>query len=131
MTPSEASDRLQFHTEPEEGSFLQMLRPYRGIRDEVLTDVMHCLRACAPMVGANQLPRDLVRAVWAISRLGRSWALHPDGMLRRNDLIAPADQKRLWDFLEDFDSAVMLLLEGVSPHDAGLASDNPKGDAIE
>lgn len=126
MTPNEALERLKFHADPEPGSFLEMLRPYRGVvREEVLTDVMNCLRACAPMVGADQLPRDLVCALWAISRLGRSWALDPGGMLRRNDLIEPADQKRLWDFLEAFDYAVVLLLEGCSPEDSGLASNKP------
>ena len=124
MMPNEALERPKFHADPEEGSFLEMLRPYRGIlREEILTDVMDCLRACAPMVGEDQLPRDLVSALWAISRLGRSWALDPGGMLRRNDVIEPADQKRLWDFLDAFDYAVMLLLEGCSPEDSGLASD--------
>ena len=95
-----------------------MLRPYRGLRVDVLDDVMACLRACAPLLMAPDVPRDLVSAVWGISFLGRSWALDPDGMLRRNHLIADTDRATLSDFLERFDYAVMMLLDGVTEAEA-------------
>jgi len=112
MTAEEAARRLVFHARPEAGSFLEMLRPYRGVRDEVLRDVLAALRAASANLEAEKLPRELVSSLWAISRLGRAWALEPGGMLRRNHLISNADQGKLAAFLDRFDYAVMVLLEG-------------------
>jgi hypothetical protein len=118
MTPAEGAQRLVFHSQPEEGSFLNMLRPYRTLRRDVLADVLDALRACALEVTADTLPRDLVSALWAISHLGRSWGLDPGGMLRRNHLISAADQETLGAFLERFDYAVLTLLEKGTVHEA-------------
>jgi len=112
VTPAEAKQRLLFHSQPEEGAFLDMLRPYRGLRHDVLVDVLDALRASAPEITGDALPRELVSALWAISHLGRSWALDPGGMLRRNNLISAADQETLGVFLERFDYAVESLLDG-------------------
>ena len=112
MTPDEGVERLSFHTQPEPGSFLNMLRPYKGLQDEILADVARSLRACAERFTSEALPRELVSALWALSHLGRSWALEPDGMLRRHRLITEADQAKLADFFSHFEYAVMLLLDG-------------------
>lgn len=130
MTPEEGMQRLAFHTLPEEGSFLEMLRPYRGVREDVLDDVMRALRGCAPMLVADHPPRALVSSLWAISHLGRSWALDPGGMLRRNQLIGDADQTRLAGFLDDLDRAVLMLLEGV-PAEEVFAASEPGGRAAK
>src|SRR5262245_47937090 len=111
MDSDEAVERLRTQAD----IFLEMLRPYCGLRDEVLKDVMDALRNCLPKLREERVSRELVAELWAISRLGRSWALDPGGMLRRNDLIEPADQKKLWDFLEDFDHAVFAQLDGSDP----------------
>jgi len=118
MTPAEGAQRLIFHTLPEEGSFLNMLRPYDGLRHDILADVLDALRACAPKITADAVPRDLVSALWAISHHGRSWALAARGMLRRNNLISADDQKALGTFLERFDYAVYALLERWSVDEA-------------
>ena len=118
MTPEQGMNRLVFHTQPDAGSFLDMLRPYRGLRDDVLEDVMDALRACAPTLSGEQVPQRLVTALWAISHLGRSWALEPDGMLRSNQLISDDDQAKLAAFLQRFEYAVMMLLEGVIEEEA-------------
>jgi hypothetical protein len=112
MTIDEAAKRLAFHVQPEAGSFLYMLRPYQGIRDDILSDVKATLRACAPRFSADNLPRELVHGLWAISYFGRAWALEPEGMLRRNGLITDGDQRKLAGFLEHFDYAVAMLLDG-------------------
>ena len=117
MTPDEGIERLIFHTRPEPGSFLNMLRPYKGLQDEILADVARSLRACAERFTTEVLPRELVSAAWALSHLGRSWALEPDGMLRRNRLINEAAQAKLADFLSQFEYAVMMLLDG-APEEA-------------
>ncbi len=118
MTPEDAAKLLIFHSTSQPGGFLAMLRPYRGLRVELLDDVMASLRACAPLLMAPDVPRDLVSAVWGISFLARSWALCPEGMLRRNHLIADADLVTLSDFLERYDYAVMMLLDGVTEAEA-------------
>jgi hypothetical protein len=114
MTPEEGTRRLVFHASPEPGSFLAMLQPFRGLDDEVLEDLDAALRACGGRLSEAHLRRDLVSAVWIISRLGRLLAIDPGGQLRRNGLIPPADQARLAAFLARFDEAVMRLLEGTA-----------------
>jgi hypothetical protein len=118
MSVDEGMKRLMFHAQPEEGSFLHMLRPYRGLRQEVLNDVLNALRASAPMLFNEVLQRELMSALWAISHLGRSWALPPDGMLGRNQLISETDREALGQFIEQFDYAVMTLLDGGSVDEA-------------
>lgn len=125
MTPDQGMNRLVFHSQPGAGSFLDMLRPYRGLQYEVLRDVMDALRACAPKLSEEQLPRALVSALWGISHLGRSWALEADGMLRRNQLITDSDRANLAAFLEGFEYAVTMLLEGV-PGKEAFAADGGK-----
>lgn len=118
MTPDEGIERLIFHTYPGPGSFLDMLRPYCGLRVEVLEDVRAALRASASKISAENLPRGLVDALWSISYCGRGWALGPEGMLRRNDLISDSDRSKLEAFLDRFDYAVYALLEGSSEDEA-------------
>ena len=112
MTCDEAIERILFHARPEPGAFLEMLRPYHGLRDEVLVELKACLRTAALRFVDRTLPRELVSALWAISYFGRLWALEPDGMLRRNCLISDNDLARLRAFLDHFDYAVAILLEG-------------------
>jgi len=112
MKPSDATKRLIFHAQTVEGSFLNMLRPYRGLHDDVLDDVLVALRGSATIISAESVPRDVASALWAISYFGRLWALAPAGMLRRNELISEADQIKVAAFLERFDYAVLTLLEG-------------------
>jgi hypothetical protein len=111
VTADEGMQRLVFHTTPSPESFLGMLRPYGGLRQEVLADVSDALRASAPKMSGELFPRELASAVWAISYYGRCWALAPNGMLRANRLITDADLNRLSNFLEWFDYAVMTLLD--------------------
>ncbi len=125
MTPDQGMNRLMFHAQPGAGSFLDMLRPYRGLHEEVLEDVMASLRACAPMLSEQHLPQGLMSALWGISYLARSWALNPGGMLRRNQLISEGDQSRLAAFLERFEYAIMMLLEG-APEEEAFAADGTR-----
>jgi hypothetical protein len=89
-----------------------MLRPYGGLKQQVLSDVSNSLKAAAPKISGEHLPRELVSALWAISYYGRCWALDPEGMLRRNNLISDADLTTLARFLDWFDYAVSLLVQG-------------------
>lgn len=112
MNCTEAVRRVVFHSRPEPGAFADMLRPYRGLREEVLQDLMEALRCCASELGRDVVDRELVSALWAISYWGRLWALDPDGMLQRNDLISDVDLTLLRAFLGRLDFAVMVLLDG-------------------
>ena len=107
MTADEGVRRLVLHTTPGSASFLGMLRPYRGLEQQVLADVSDSLKAAAPKISDEHLPRELVSALWAISYYGRWWALDPEGMLRRNNLISDAD--------------LTTLARSVEPSEAGAA----------
>ena len=122
MTPEEGANRILFHSNVGTGSFLDMLRPYRGLHDHVLSDLKEALRAFAPRFVDVQLSRDHVSALWAITCLGRLWALEPGGMLRRNRLITDEDLEKLSRFLGHFDYAVMVLLAGQGAIDEAFAS---------
>ena len=57
MTSAETVQRLIFHSGPDEG-VPGVLRPYRGVRQDVLADVLFALRACAPEIGSDVLPSE-------------------------------------------------------------------------
>ncbi len=78
-----------------ETGFLGSLRPYCGLKVENFHEVMTALRVMAPSLQESRVDRDMVGALWSICDLSYSWGVHPDGMLRRNDLIAPSDVERL------------------------------------
>ena len=119
MTPEQAIDRLLWHTHPESGAFLEMLRPYRGTLDvDVLRDVESAVRAALPVLSESEVPRRLVSALWTIVHYGRMWALDPDGMLRRNNLINDQDRETLESFMSCLSLAVALVFDGAI--DAGL-----------
>ena len=92
--------------------FLGSLRPYIGLREENFREVMAALRVLAPHLGAPTLDREIVGALWNICHLARAWGVHPDGMLRRNDLISPADAERLDAWIEAISDVTAMLLDG-------------------
>jgi hypothetical protein len=108
---AQGPQRLLFHASLEAGAFLNMLRPYHGLSDEVLVDVLDALKDSARDFGNESIARGLASAVWTISYLGRLWTLAPDSMLRRNGLISDEDLQKFAAFFERFDYAVMTLLE--------------------
>lgn len=125
MTPEQAIQRLVFHTMPEPGGFLDMLRPYHGLKQDVLVDVMDALKASASIIRAATLPRELVSALWCISYLGKMWSLAPDGMIRGNNLINDADLAMLEKFFKRFDWAVRVLLGDGDSIDSAFTDPGP------
>ena len=101
---------MVFHSMAEEGAFLHMLRPYRGLKDEVLADLRAALVACRSTFSRRELPRELVSAVWSIAQLGRLWAIEPKGMIQRNRLMTPADTAKITTFMDRFESTMLRLL---------------------
>jgi hypothetical protein len=113
VTPDEARDLLEFHSViPDPESFLGMLRPYHGLHERAFHEVMACIIALAPELHRKQLDRSVVSALWGICYCGRLWALEPEGMLRRNDLISDKDVKRLTDWIDCISHATMALIDG-------------------
>ena len=62
---------------------------------------MAALRVLAPQLQEPQLDAQIINALWSICHTARAWGVHEDGMLRRNDLISPADVERLESWIED------------------------------
>lgn len=112
LSPAEAAERIKFHAGPEPEAFLGMLRPYQGLRREVLVDLERALRAVAPLLERPQVERELMGALLAITHLGRTWAVEPEGMLRGNGLISADDHELLADFVHGVSYAVFCLIDG-------------------
>lgn len=73
--------------------------------------VIDCVDAVAHHVTTTQtLDRSVVSSLWAIVHIGRAWGLHPDGMLRRNDLITVEDQATLADWLDSLSERILHML---------------------
>jgi hypothetical protein len=100
MTYEEAVEQLSFHcgANPDienprwKNGFLQTLRPFGGLRNDVYDDLCACVDAVGPHLRSSaQLNRDVVASLWAVLHYADAWAIQPDGMLRRNDLISEED----------------------------------------
>lgn len=100
------------HPKMERG-FLGSLRPYRGLNEDNFHEVMHAIIALAQhLQQQNQVDKEVISALWAICELGRAWGVHPQGMLRRNNLITDEDVARLEQWIETISYAVLVLLDG-------------------
>ncbi len=119
MTPAEAKRLLLLHSfglddfdDPAmEVGFIGSLRPYRGLIERNFHEVMAALGVLAPQLQLGQIDAQIVSALWSICHTARAWGVHPDGMLRRNHLIAPADVERLENWIETISYATMILLD--------------------
>ena len=92
--------------------FLGSLRPYKELDERNFEEIMQALRVLAPRFQDEKIDQKILSALWCICHLGRAWGVHPDGMLRRNNLIAEADSQRLDEWIDAVSYAVMMLLEG-------------------
>lgn len=103
-----------------ETGFLGSLRPYRGRPNhEAFHEVMACLKAIGPSLSsADLVDRRVVSNVWGICHFARDWAIHPDGMLRRNGLISEADVETVECWINCISYATVILLESPDPAEA-------------
>lgn len=121
MNFDEAKERLAFHcgSDPRiqdprytEG-FLSTLRPYSELRRDVMDDVRACFKVVREhLADSPSLDRDLVNSLWGIVHFGRAWAIDPDGMLKRNNLISEHDSKELECWLNDLSHDIAMELDG-------------------
>ena len=122
MTKEEAKEVLMYHrfthedikTPKAENGFLGMLRPFRGELIEAnYHEIMEAIKTLADELEAeDKVDKKTISALWGICYLGRTWGLHPDGMLRRNNLIKQEQIQELEGWIEDISYATMSLLDG-------------------
>ena len=125
MTPDEARQLLSFHSGRNEDfqhpkwkdGFLGSLRPYRGyLNPDNYHEVMDCLRALAPSLSeGDHVDRHVINDLIGIIHLGRAWAIHPDGMLQRNNLISEDDTRTIERWLETISYSFMTILDSEDP----------------
>lgn len=96
MTIPEAKNLLAHHSfrhenfshPKSERGFLGMLRPFNGtLLEDNFHEVMAIIKVLSEEISLKMLDREIVTDIWAICHLGRAWAIHPEGMLRKNGLI--------------------------------------------
>ncbi|WET82481.1 hypothetical protein P3102_15340 [Amycolatopsis sp. QT-25] len=120
MTPADAREALLFHscTHPDvenprwQQGFLGSLRPFTGLREENFHEVMSALLTLAEPLQADLVSREVVSTVVGICHFGRVWGVAPEGMLRRNDLIADAEVTRLEEWVQAISYALTMILDG-------------------
>ncbi len=96
-----------------ETGFLGSLRPYHGLKEDNFHEVMEAISALSPYLRTEpQIDREVIAALWSICEEARAWGIHPDGMLRRNDLIALQDVQRLERWTSIISYTVFILLDG-------------------
>jgi hypothetical protein len=97
--------------------FLPALRPYRGVSIESFFDLALAIIDLSDSIEFKnpEVDRDVVYALWSIVARTRQWALDPNGMLMRNQLIDEATRTQLksWvDVIENSSLALLCAAEG-------------------
>ena len=97
--------------------FLGSLRPYRGkLNHDSFMEVMACIKALGPQISLEtHVRRSIISNLWGICHLARDWATHPDGMLRRNNLISEADIEIMTQWINCISYATMMFLDAQEP----------------
>lgn len=82
---------------------LGMLRPYQGIREQNLHEVIGCIFSLKADLQGDAVDRGIVLAFMTISTTIKEWGTHPRSMLRRNHILDDAALKRLeaWSLIID------------------------------
>lgn len=100
-----------------ETGFLGSLRPYRGhLLDENFREVMSAIEVISgELSGSPEVDRLLLRSLWTLTYLARTWALEPGSMLRRNPLISNADLAKLAGWVDAIEYRFFCALDGAAP----------------
>lgn len=99
--------------------FLGMLRPFDGTLIEAnFHELMEILDVLADELEREMLDRSVISCLWSLCQYARAWALEPDGMLRRNELIADEQLRQMAEWVDIVSYAVATLLEGVGREEA-------------
>ncbi|OWR29169.1 hypothetical protein CDO73_16025 [Saccharibacillus sp. O23] len=99
--------------------FLGMLRPFDGTLIEAnFHELMEILDVLADEFEQDTLDRSVISCLWSICQYARAWALEPDGMLRRNELIDDGQLRQMAEWVDIVSYAVATLLEGAGREEA-------------
>lgn len=96
-----------------ENGFLGSLRPFRGnLNEDNFHEIMACLKTISCELNSNELDKKAILDIFSIIHFTEIWALHRDGMLRRNNLISKEQLLTLeyWHYL--FSHAFYCLMAG-------------------
>jgi len=100
-----------------EDGFLQVLRPYQGLREENFHVVLQATFVVGDRFHSEQhVERELMNTLWDICSTSRAWGLHPRGMLQRNGLISEADSAVLEKWIEIIERSIQSCLRGSPPY---------------
>jgi len=133
MEFSEAKAIIRMHAGAEDGpklatGFLGCLRPYTGLAGENFEDVVEATAAVAEHLRTGPwVDRELVLALWSMCETARAWGVQEGGMLPRNHLISPADQRMLATWVGIIEYMALHLLNGnelpraISPYAEAVA----------
>ena len=135
MNYDEAKARLAVHTgliEGDEDGFLNMLRPYRGLKVAVFADLAEAVAVVVPELrGGTALDRDLMSSLWGVVFFANYWGINPEGMLQQNNLITHADVERLRRWTDAIGCAVAMSLDGQDEESAlSLLRDLPESGLV-
>jgi hypothetical protein len=129
MNEEQAKEELSFHSGRNsntddsrwEKGFLGSLRPYQGIAlvESNFHAVMHCIKVLAPYLKRNEvIDKNIVSDISGILCLGKSWAVHEDGMLLSNNLITTEQAQTIDGWLDCISYAWAMVLDS---QDEGMA----------
>ncbi len=108
MDKEEAIHRLLVHgsyIESElESGLLGSFRPYRGLRHDLLNDIVDCIRVLKDELHQPCVDTRLMLALWSICGTTKLWVLDKDSMVRRNKLISNEDLETLDNWLRVWSS---------------------------
>ncbi|MDO3409626.1 hypothetical protein QWJ34_07610 [Saccharibacillus sp. CPCC 101409] len=121
MDKEQAIEKLRIHAfmhdDPEhvgmQRGFLGMLRPFQGILiEENFRELMQIVDTLSEELEKEALDRTIVSGLWSICQYARAWAVEPDGMLRKSDLISDEQLRLMAQWVDILSYAVSTLLEG-------------------
>ncbi len=133
MTIEDAIEELEYQSgrheniesERWENGFLGQLRPFKGaLHEKNYHLIMQALKILAPELEKDFIDKRIISAIWGICHFGRMWAIYPDGMLQRNELLNEQQTLQIDDWLIDISYAAFCLLEGTGPKEAFWNYDN-------
>lgn len=122
MTKKEAKQLLQYHSfrdsdinHPKmEHGFLGMLRPFKGkLIEENYHEIIEAIKTLADELrDEEKVDKEIIAAIWNICHMTRSWAIEPEGMLRRNELINKEQIEKLENWIDVISYSTMNVLDG-------------------